>query len=53
MRRICGSDPIHQTIEVYGLEHGAYRKRDVFGKDGRLTSFVFPGFDIELSGVFK
>lgn len=45
-------DPVHQTIETYGLESGAYRHRAVFGKDDTLRSLAFPELAFELSNVF-
>lgn len=45
-------DPAHQTIEAYGLEHGAYRRREAFGRDDSLRSFVFSEFAVELNKIF-
>jgi Uma2 family endonuclease len=45
-------DPINATIEVYALLDGRYRKRQVFGREDSLNSFVFPELFIELGNVF-
>lgn len=45
-------DPAHQTLEVYGLEERAYRHREVFGRDDKLCSFLFPELATELSAIF-
>ncbi|MBE1553221.1 Uma2 family endonuclease [Sporosarcina limicola] len=45
-------DPYNETIEVYGVSGGRYRKRKVFGRDDSLLSFVFPDLRVELSAVF-
>ncbi|WP_143415091.1 Uma2 family endonuclease [Geobacillus sp. E263] len=45
-------DPVYQTIEVFGFEDGFFKKREVFGKDQQLTSFVFPDLTVEVSSIF-
>jgi Uma2 family endonuclease len=45
-------DPVYETIEVFGLEDGFFKKREAFGKDQRVTSFLFPDFALEVSHVF-
>lgn len=45
-------DPAHQTIEIYGLMDSKFSKRNVFGKNGTLTSFVFPELTIDLRNIF-
>jgi Uma2 family endonuclease len=46
-------DPIHQTIEVYGLVEKAFSKRAVFGKQNTLSSFLFPELKIDLKEIFE
>ena len=45
-------DPHNETIEIYGLLEGKYRKRKVFGRDDSLVSFVFPELTVDLNGIF-
>lgn len=46
-------DPAHRTIEVYGAEEGSYRKREVFGEEGTLVSFIFADLALDLNAVFN
>ncbi|WP_244151105.1 Uma2 family endonuclease [Parageobacillus thermantarcticus] len=45
-------DLAHQTIEIYGLMDSKFSKRNVFGKNSTLTSFVFPELTIDLRNIF-
>lgn len=46
-------DPTYKIIEVYGLENGFYKNKEVFGEDQQLISFVFPVLKINLMEVFN
>ena len=46
-------DPYHQTIEIYYLQDGFYQERKVFGKEDKLTSFLYPELSIDLTVIFK
>ena len=46
-------DPLHRTIEVYGWHNGVYEKREVFGEQDALVSFLYPDLKICLKDVFQ
>ncbi|NNU94805.1 Uma2 family endonuclease [Geobacillus sp. NFOSA3] len=46
-------DPLHRTIEVYGWHNGVYEKREVFGEQDVLVSFLHPDLKICLKDVFQ
>lgn len=46
-------DPTHQTVEVYGWVEGEYRKREVYGRESLLLSFVFPELRLDLGKIFS
>lgn len=47
------ADPHNKTIEVYGLSEGRYLKRQVFGHEDTLSSFVFSELTIDLNKIFS
>ena len=47
------ADPHNKTIEVYGLLEGRYRKRQVFGHENSMSSFVFSELTIDLNKIFS
>ncbi|EIJ80219.1 hypothetical protein PB1_07657 [Bacillus methanolicus PB1] len=44
-------DPIHKTIEVYGLVENHFTQREVFGEDSSLQSFLFKDFTLNLKNI--
>lgn len=46
-------DPNYKMIEVFGLEDGYYRKKEVFGEDNKLKSFIFEDLEITLKQIFE
>ena len=46
-------DPLNYTIEVYGLSNGRYSRRQVFGVDDMLQSFIFAELSIEMKSILQ
>ncbi|MFS0644397.1 Uma2 family endonuclease [Siminovitchia sp. 179-K 8D1 HS] len=44
-------DPLHLTVEVYGLLDNRYGNRYVYGPDNSLQSFLFPDLSIDLKNI--
>ncbi|MCF6094901.1 Uma2 family endonuclease [Microaerobacter geothermalis] len=46
-------DPVHETIEVYLLEGGAFKQGGTYFKDDTLPVSIFKDFMIDLSNIFR
>jgi Uma2 family endonuclease len=47
-------DPLYRAIEVYGWHNGVYEKREVFGEQDVLVSFLHPDYlKVCLKDVFQ
>lgn len=46
-------DPVHETIEVYILDSGAYKHERTYFKDDVLKVSIFEDFSIDLNNVFR
>ncbi|ELK22769.1 MULTISPECIES: Uma2 family endonuclease [Anoxybacillus] len=45
-------DPLYRTVEVFGLEDGFFKKREAFGENDTITSFIFTNFSLEAKQLF-
>lgn len=45
-------DPSYKIVEVYGMEEGYFRKKEAFGEEDVLQSFIFPEFRLQLNSIF-
>ncbi|NNU95813.1 Uma2 family endonuclease [Anoxybacillus sp. EFIL] len=45
-------DPLYKTVEVFGLEDGFFKKREAFGENDTITSFIFTNFSLEAKRLF-
>ena len=45
-------DPVYKTVEIFGREDGFFKKREAFGENGTITSFIFTNFSLEAKQLF-
>ena len=45
-------DPTYKMIEVHGLEDSFFKRKEVFGENQELKSFVFPDLTVKLKNIF-
>jgi len=46
-------DPNNRAVEVYVMRENAYAVHDIFEAEGKITSTVLPGFELEINELFK
>ncbi len=46
-------DPQNKTIEIYTMENNAYRLHEFQEQEGKITSLVLEGFEIDVKDVFE
>lgn len=46
-------DPIHESVEVYVLDHGLFKQNGVYFKGDQILVVPLENFSIELNDVFK
>ncbi|MCC3357879.1 Uma2 family endonuclease [Bacillus sp. REN16] len=46
-------DPNYKLIEVYGLDKGYFRIKEVYGQKDELKSFIFPNLKVKLETIFN
>jgi Uma2 family endonuclease len=46
-------DPQNKTVEIYTMENNAYRLHEFQEQEGKVTSLVLEGFEIDVAAIFE
>jgi Uma2 family endonuclease len=46
-------DPQNKTVEIYTMDNNTYRLHEFQEQEGKITSLVLEGFEMEVASIFE